>query len=40
MTGRMRLRWPIAAVAWQPEVRASTVVVQVDPLAAYDRGSW
>ncbi|MFN8466319.1 MAG: terminase family protein [Caldilineaceae bacterium] len=30
----------IAAVAWKPEVGASMVVTQIDPLAAYDLGTW
>ena len=30
----------IAAVAWKPDIGASTFVAQVDPLAAYDKGDW
>ena len=30
----------IAALAWKGNIDASTVVAQVDPLAAYDRGNW
>ena len=30
----------IAAVAWKPDVGASTMIVQADPLSVYDRSSW
>ena len=30
----------IAALAWKPEIQPSTMVVQVDPLAVYDRSNW
>ncbi len=30
----------VAAVAWKPAVGVSTMIVQMDPLSLYDKGSW
>jgi hypothetical protein len=30
----------VAALAWKPDIAASTVVAHADPLAEYDRGTW
>ena len=30
----------VAAVAWKPDIGASTVVAQLDPLTTYDNGAW
>ena len=40
MTGRMRLRWRWRRWRGSRRSEPSTMVVQADPLAAYDRGSW